>query len=145
MTKYFGSSNRLKEYKILFMLGLSLIVIGFPFIFLNNIFPVLGAVLVFIGLMLIVSGGLGLREERKKSGVQIISTSLGEASLMLGLLSVATFRIAYASFLLGTIAILLGIRANKKGDNLYASGGLISGLIGVILTIYIFILFSFFV
>lgn len=140
----FGSPGRIKEYKILLYFGLGMLAIGGPLLFLKENWMIIGSVLVFIGLMCAVSGWLGLKEEKTKYGIKRKSTTTGFLALILGILSVFLSNGPYISLIIGPLAIILGIKSIKEGDNEYGSAGGICGAIGFIINLYVMFLFTFF-
>lgn len=151
---YFGSPKQLREYKILFYLGLGMIIIGAPLAslgFSNNmniegseIPSVIGMALLGIGVICAVSGWLGIREERKKYGLKRIHTIEGDLALTFGILSVFLPQHPPLPFIFGAIAIILAYVSIKKGDNVYGGAGGICGAAGIIVELYVLILFTFF-
>lgn len=147
----FGNPGAIKEYTYLKNIGIILIISGGILYFLNNIFLldlislVVSIVFLFIGFMCFISGLLGLREEKKKFGIKILSTSEGNLALVFGIISVFLAKNSFFGIILGTIAIILGAKSVKKGDNRYGSTGIICGIIGIVLNIYIIILFNIFI
>ena len=93
--------------------------------------------------MCALSGWLGLREEKKKAGIKRKSTTAGVAALILGIISVLLSSGPYLSIFLGVFAIILAIKAVKDGDNEYGLAGGICGAIGLIVNLYVMVLFSF--
>jgi hypothetical protein len=72
-SKEAGISARIREYKILFKLGLMMLILGFLIfipIFVLNLFEsnlfIIFILLLFFGLMLTIVGGCGINEEKKK-------------------------------------------------------------------------------
>ena len=151
---YFGSKKQRKEYKILLYIGFGVICISAPLAsigFYNNlnikgtdILSIIGSVLLFIGSMCAVSGWLGLREERKKYGIKRVSTPTGVAALIFGILSVFLPQAYPFPFILGEISIVFAYKSVKQGDNVYGRVGGICGAVGIIVGLYVWILFTFF-
>lgn len=141
---HFGSPGRMKEYKLLSYIGLSLLIIGGLLFLFKEIWSVIGVVLIFIGLMCIVGGGLGLHEEKKKQGIKRKSTTFGIVALILGMASVFLSNRPYVAIILGLIAIIFAIKSVKEGDNEYGLAGGICGLIGIIVNLYVWILLGLF-
>ena len=142
--KYFGDPKRLQEYQILFYLGLIMMLIGIPFLFLSENWIILGVILLFMGSICLVAGFLGKKEEIKKTGMKRISTETGKAALFLGVLSVFFSNIGLVPLILGGIAIILSIKSIRNGDNEYSLSGGIAGVIGVMVNLYVTVLFTFF-
>lgn len=140
---YFGTPDRVKLYKNLSLLGFILLSIGIPLIFFKDIWTIIGVSLSFIGLMCVVSGILGLQEEKKKTGMKIKSTSFGVMALIFGIGSVFVSNRPYLALILGAIAIILAIKAVKEKDNLYGLAGGICGVIGIVVNIYVWALLEF--
>ncbi len=140
----FGSPGRVREYRILLYVGLGMLVVGGPILFLEENWMIIGIVLAFIGLMCVVSGWLGLGEEKKKYGIKRKSTIAGIGALILGILSVFLSNGLYLSVILGPLAIIFAIKAVKDGDNEYGLAGGICGAIGLITNLYVTFLFTFF-
>jgi Mg2+/citrate symporter len=151
---YFGSRGKVREYKILFYLGLGMIIAGGPLTslgFFNNMNiegtetpSVIGIVLLGIGALCIVSGWLGLREEKQKYGIKRKSTWEGNLALVFGILSVFIPQAFPLPFIFGILAIILAYKSVKQGDNVYGSAGGICGMAGIIVELYVWILFMFF-
>ena len=142
--EYFGSPGRIKEYRILFYVGLSLIIIGGILFVLEEIYRIAGIAFLFIGIMCAVSGVLGLDEEKKKQGLKIKSTTAGLIALTSGIGSAFLSNRGYMGIILGIIAIISAIIAVKKGDNQYGLAGGICGAIGISVNIYVWLLFTYF-
>ena len=156
---YFGSPKQWREYKILFYLGLVMMITGMPLtslgwyneIFFNNmkiggteIPSVISMALLGIGAMCAVAGWLGLREERQKYGIKRVSTTTGCIALVFGILSVFIPQAFPLPFAFGGIAIVLAYISVKQGDNVYGSAGGMCGAAGIIVELYVWILFTFF-
>jgi len=151
---YFGSPKQRSEYKILLYLGLGMIIIGAPLAslgFYNNmniegteIPSVIGMALLGIGAMCAVSGWLGIREEKKKYGLKRVSTIEGNLALAFGITSVFIPQAFPFPFVFGTLAIILSYVSLKKGDNVYGGAGCICGIAGIIVELYVWILFTFY-
>ncbi|MCD6236720.1 MAG: hypothetical protein J7K13_02055 [Thermoplasmata archaeon] len=152
---YFGSPKQRMEYKILFYLGLGMLAFGIPLISLGlygdlriegtDILSVMGMVLIGLGSICALPGWLGLREEKQKYGIKRKSTLAGSSSLGFGILSVFTPHAFPLPFIFGTLAIIFSYKAIKQGDNVYGHAGGMCGVIGIIVELYIWILFTVFV
>lgn len=59
------------------------------------------------------------------------------ASMVLGILSIITFLIFFISIPLGILAIVFGVIANKKQKNGMATAGLVTGIVGIALSLII--------
>jgi len=140
----FGNRGRVREYKILFYLGLGMLAVGVPLLFFGNTGFVAGILLIFFGLMCAITGWLGLGEEKKKFGVKRKSTTAGIAALIFGIISVFASSRPYLSLIAGPVAIILAYKSVKDGDNEYGLAGGICGVIGIIVNIFVMILFNFF-
>ena len=141
---YFGSAKKLREYHILFNLGLIMMLIGVPFLFLPGNWIVPGIVLIFIGFICLITGWLGKREETQKAGMKRISTGFGKAAFAFGVLSVFVSNGPYIALIFGVLAIILSYKSIKKGDNEYGLAGGLSGVIGIIVNLYVTVLFTYF-
>jgi len=151
---YFGSIKQNREYKFLLYLGLGMLIIGAPITSIglyNNMniegtqIPlVIGLVLLSIGLIFAITGWLGLREEKKKRGLKRISTIEGNLALIFGIISVFIPQAFPLPFIFGSLAILLSYISLRKGDNVYGSAGGICGVAGIIVELYVWLLFTFF-
>jgi hypothetical protein len=141
---YFGDPARLREYHILFSIGLIMLIVGIPFLFLQGNWIIPGVVLMFIGFICFLSGWLGKKEETKKSGVKRVSTSVGKTAFFFGIMSVFVSNGPYLSLILGSIAIICSVKAKREGDNEYGITGGIAGIIGIIVNLYVTVLFALF-
>jgi len=139
---YFGDSKRIKEYRVLFYIGITMLIICAFFLITFNYYLLIAAIVLFsIGLMCAMAGFLGLREEFKKYGMKRIETKYGKLSLFAGVSSLFAIHVLYISFILAIVAILCGIKARMEGDNTYGKDGMICGIVTIGLLIYIVILF----
>lgn len=142
--QYFGSPRHIKEYNIIVYAGIIMLITGGILFLFKEIYRIIAIVLLFIGLLCVVAGYLGLAEEKKKFGIKRKSTTSGIFALIFGVISVFTSNRPYLPIILGIIAIIFSIKAVKNGDNEYGIAGGISGLIGIIISLYVSILFLFF-
>lgn len=74
------------------------------------------------------------KEIKKKS-------SLGVASLVLGIISIVLDLFWYISIPTGILAIIFGVKSSKKIGSKLGKSGLILGIIGLSLTVLIYISF----
>lgn len=142
--EYFGNPSRIREYQILFYIGLILMLVGIPPLFFSENWVIFGIVLIFIGMMCLIAGFLGKKEENKKAGIKRKSTAIGNNALFLGIISVIISSRPYFALIFGAIAIILSIKSIRNGDNECGPAGGIAGAIGVIVNLYVTILFTFF-
>ena len=71
-------------------------------------------------------------EEKNKSGMPI-------AALVLGIISILTHWFWYAALTTGILAIVFGAKSAKKMGSKLGKAGLILGIIGTVLCIFIYI------
>lgn len=142
--EYFGNPSRIREYQMLFYIGLILMLVGIPSLFFSGNWVILGIVLIFIGLMSLVAGFLGKKEEIKKTGIKRKSTAFGNNALFLGIISVLISSRPYFALIFGVIAIILSVKSIRNGDNECGPAGGIAGAIGVMVNLYVTVLFTFF-
>jgi hypothetical protein len=65
------------------------------------------------------------------------STSYGIASMVLGILSLVFSVIFPLAILLGILAIVFGIKQKRIKGNGFATTGLITGVVGILLSIFV--------
>ncbi len=136
MTEVFGEEVGLytKMYKLglwLTVFGLILFVSGF--FFKGDTVMAIAFVFLFIGIMLAVTGYTGYRDEKKKFGTVKHQTWWGLTGTSFGIASVFIMGHAiYVSLALAVVAIVLGVIAKRKGDNVYAEGGTYIGIISIV-------------
>ncbi len=134
--EYFG--EELGMYHMMFKVGILLTLLGFALVlggmmlFPQTVLSLIGMLAVFIGLMVLFSGYLGIKDEEKKKGKKRIYTSYGSVSLYIGGTAGIAIFWPWFSIPLGAVAIFLGKKGLDKGDNTYASAGLLGGIIGIV-------------
>ena len=143
---FFGNPKRIKEYRLIFYCGISLLIIGLLlFTFFKNYLFVYGVAFISIGLMCTMAGFLGLREEYKKYGIKRLETKWGKLSLFIGISSLWLIHFLFSSIIFAIIAIILGKIAIKKGDNTYGKDGMMCGIIVLLVVLYLWILNIYFI
>ncbi len=132
----FGSD--LGSYELMLKAGIVFIIIAIALIgvgimlFPETIISLIGVVFLFLAILVGLSGYIGVKDEMKKKGKKRIYTGFGEASAFIGGFSAIIIFGPWFSIPLGALAIVLGKRGLDKGDNTYASAGIIAGIVGVI-------------
>ena len=145
----FGTEEKINEYRWMIYIGLTLTIGGAILSPLGKIIEIEAVYIyslagIFIGIMVLFSGILGVREETAKKGERKISTTSGGFSMVSGITGVFIANsIPFLSIILGIIAVLLGWKALKNDDNVYGSTGIIIGIIGVVIGIYIAYIFDY--
>lgn len=145
----FGTQEKIKEYTWMVYIGIILTIAGAVLSPLGKIIEIEAVYLyslagIFIGIMVLASGILGVREETSKKGERKISTTSGGFSMVSGVAGVfIANRIPILSVILGMIAVLLGWKALKNDDNVYGSTGTIIGIVGIAIGIYIAYIFDY--
>ncbi|MFP4051177.1 MAG: hypothetical protein ACLFVB_05500 [Thermoplasmata archaeon] len=145
----FGTQKKIKEYRWMVYIGIILTIAGAVLSPLGKIIEIEAVYLyslagIFIGIMVLASGILGVREETSKKGERKISTTSGGFSMVSGVAGVfIANRIPILSVILGMIAVLLGWKALKNDDNVYGSTGTIIGIVGIAIGIYIAYIFDY--
>ena len=144
---YFGSEigmygAMLKIGSFLTIVGIAIVIIGFSIV-PKSVIGITGIVILFIGLMLAFSGYTGYRDEMKKYGRKRVYTGYGKGSITSGIFSVLIMAYPFIAIGLGIVAIILGKMALSKGDNTYASAGLLAGIIGLVGGVIVWGLFYF--
>lgn len=145
----FGTEEKINEYRWMIYIGIILTIAGAVLSPLGKIIEIEAVYIyslagIFIGIMVLLSGILGLREETKKKGERKISTTSGGFSMVSGVAGVfIANRIPFLSIILGIIAVLLGWKALKNDDNVYGSTGIIIGIVGMVIGIYIAYIFDY--
>lgn len=79
------------------------------------------------------------KEEEKKTAPEKDRKGLGIASMVLGIIALVFFFIFYISIPCGILAIVFGVLAIKSTGREMAIAGLVTGSIGFVLTVLIFI------
>ena len=145
----FGTQKKIKEYRRMVYIGIILTILGAVLSPLGKIIEIEAVYIyslagIFIGIMVLASGILGVREETSKKGERKISTTSGSFSMVSGVAGVfIANRIPILSVILGVIAVLLGWKALKNDDNVYGSTGAIIGIVGIAIGIYIAYIFDY--
>lgn len=119
---------------VIFTAGLFFIIVSY-FLFsgvAESIFNMIGYLSFFIGLILMGHGYLGVRDELKKMGQRKKYTLFGKISIFFGGFSATIAAFPVIAVPLGVVAIIVGYVGLKRGDNTYATAGLIAGIIGVV-------------
>ncbi len=130
-------------YRILEKIGIWVTVFGFILVAMQMVnifhFPysqflwLFGAMFIFMGVVIWVAGYSGVKEEEKHYGELKIKTWWGRSSFVAGMVALFTMHYWEVSLLLGVLAILLGIKGIKEGDNQYAKDGIAVGVIALAL------------
>lgn len=143
----FGSEAKMYLHMLHFgefmsLLGLALTIAGI-FVTTGDTLAVIGEVILILGLLVLISGYLGYRDEMKKKGKKRVYTLPGMASIYVGGFSAIIIFGPWFSIPIGAIGMLLGVMGMKRGDNTYASAGVIAGAVGVFGGIGMWLLYYF--
>lgn len=141
--EYYGEQKRIRECKMLLYIGLFFIICGVPLLLIylawksNRSGVVAGLAFLIIGVLFAGSGGLGLIIEKKKAGKKIVITRIGTISFILAVGSIFMSTASYFGTVIALLAILLAIKAIKEGDNEYGFAGLIIGILGIFINLFV--------
>ena len=136
---FFGTE--VAQYRTILKIGTVISVVGLFFIVISYflfmgvadlIFNMAGYLSFFIGLILAGNGYLGVRDELKKMGQRRKYTVFGKISVLVGGVSATIAAFPVIALPLGIVAIIMGCVGLMRGDNTYATAGLIAGIIGVV-------------
>ena len=145
----FGTEEKINEYRWMIYIGLTLTIGGAILSPLGKIIEIEAVYIyslagIFIGIMVLLSGILGLREETAKKGEKKITTPSGGFSMVTSIAAVfIANRVPVFTIILGIAAVFLGRKALKNDDNVYGSTGIIIGIVGVVIGVYIAYIFDY--
>lgn len=102
---------------------------------------VLGISAVFMGFVVAFTGLWGFIVEKKKAGMQRITTIPGRIAFVIGIISFASMKAPILPIIIGAIAILVGIISIRQGDNEWGPSGIAAAVIGIVGNVILMILF----